>query len=295
MTTVADLIEQTIDHLYGGMRQALTILVDAIDASTTTVKLTETSEVGVGAFLSIDDELMYVRAVNTATTQATVIRGMRGTTAAAHDSGVLVEVNPKFPRYRIRRSLGEEIRSFPTDVHGVLSVDLTTSTDGAGYDLDGVPATYLSILDVQLGPYSSDTSTAVVRPNYYEVRNADLDTYPSGAGIVLTGAVGGIRDLRVTVAVPFNTSSMADTVNVESAIGLPASMLDIPPMGAAARLMVGREVKRTFGEGQSEPRRAEEVPVGSSSGTATFLRREVQRRIAEEMTRLRSQYPMRRT
>jgi hypothetical protein len=295
VTTVAELIEQTYDHVYGGQRQSLTLLDGAMDASQTTAVLQEVDEVSVGSFLGIEDELLYVRAVNTATRTVTVIRGQRSTTAAVHADAVLVEVNPKFPRYRVRRALQEEIRSWPSDLYRVDEIDIDTVSGTAGYDITGLSSDFLHVLDVQLGPRTNSLDGAVVRPSWEIMRGADTSIYASGTGLILTSGFGGARDVRVTVALPFTTTTFTDATVVETTVGLGVSMVDIPPLGAAARLMVGREIKRTFGEGQPEPRRAEEVPVGSASGTATFLRREVTRRIGEEIIRLRALHPIRRS
>jgi hypothetical protein len=272
------------------MRQTFTLTAEAVSNSETDIDLAEIDDVSLGSFLAIDDELMYVRAITPASKTATVIRGQRATSAVTHANGALVEINPKFPRYRVRRALGEEIRAWTSEVFSVAEVDLDTTSGTAGYDLVGVPAGFLTILDVQLGPRSGITDGAVVKANWDLVRNADTSIYPSGNGLVITSGLGNARDLRVIYAVGFDTSSLADSTDVEADIGLATSMLDIPPLGAAARLMVGREVKRTFGEGQPEPRRSEEVPVGASSGTATYLRREANRRLGEEAVRLRALY-----
>jgi hypothetical protein len=266
-----------------------------MDASQTTAVLQEVDEVSVGSFLGIEDELLYVRAVNTATRTVTVIRGQRSTTAAVHADAVLVEVNPKFPRYRVRRALQEEIRSWPSDLYRVDEIDIDTVSGTAGYDITGLSSDFLHVLDVQLGPRTNSLDGAVVRPSWEIMRGADTSIYASGTGLILTSGFGGARDVRVTVALPFTTTTFTDATVVETTVGLGVSMVDIPPLGAAARLMVGREIKRTFGEGQPEPRRAEEVPVGSASGTATFLRREVTRRIGEEIIRLRALHPIRRS
>jgi hypothetical protein len=294
MTTVADLIEATFDHLYQEHRPSLTTLTVAALSGDATITVASTDNFGPGTFLAIGDELLYVTATNSTTGVCNVLRGQRATTAAAASIGAVVEINPKFGRYRVRRALQDEIRSWPSDVYRVASVNLDTASGTSGYDLTGV-GTFLDILDVQIGPRSSVPDVAVVRANYEVLRNADTAIYTSGTGIVLTGLIPSeARDLRVVYSAPFVTTSMVDAVDAEATIGLAASMLDIPPLGAAARLMTGREVKRTFGEGQPESRRAEEVPPGMSSGTATYLRREATRRLGEEAVRLRSIYQIRR-
>ncbi len=296
MTTVADLIEETVDHLYGSSRQTLTTLDGAVTAAATSLIVAHSDDIGPGSFVAIGDELIYVQAVTSASRTLTVIRGQRGTTAEAHADGALVDINPIFPRYRIRRALQAEIRSWPSDLYRVDSVDLVTASGTSGYDLDGIASDYLSILDVQLGPRSTVNDLAIVKPNYYEVRNADLDIYPSGNGIVFTGYwPSEARDLRVTVAAPFDVESFDDEDDAEDDIGLAPSQVDIPPMGAAWRLMIARDVKRSFGEGQGEPRRAEEIPPGFAGSIATFLKRTRDQRLADEVVRLRALHPIRRS
>lgn len=296
MTTVADLIEQAWDRLYTDHRRSLDFLDGSLDASTTSVVLADGTQATEGGELAIDDEMLYVRSWNSGTKTATVRRGHRGTTAAAHDDDAEVDVNPKFPRYQVRRALGEEIRSWTPDVFRVEAIDIDTASGVSGYDIASIADDFLDVLDVQLGPRPGVDDAAVVRTSFYLTRGADTAIYPSGVGLVLTGLIPSEpRDLRVIVSRGFTTTSLDDDTDAEADIGLPASMLDIPPLGAAARLMVGREVKRTFGEGQGETRRAEEVPVGAASGTATYLRREVTRRLGEEAIRLRAQYPIRRS
>jgi hypothetical protein len=75
--------------------------------------------------------------------------------------------------------------------------------------------------------------------------------------------------------------------------GLPATCMDLLPLGAAIQLVVGREVKRNWTESQPDPRKAQEVPPGavvaSVKGWATIR----QQRIDAEADRLSQQYPAR--
>lgn len=296
MTTVADLIEATRDHLYGNSRQMLTTLDGAITAAATSLILANVTDVTRGSFLSIEDELVYVDTVVAASRTCTVIRAQRGTVAATHADDVLVEVSPIFPRYRIRQMLQAEIRSWPSDLFTTLSVDLTTASSTSGYDLADIPSDYLRILDVQLGPRSGIEDFGVVRVAYDEVRGADTGIFPSGNGIVLTGYVPDhARDLRVTVAVPFDVETFDDNDDAEDDIGLPPSLHDVPPIGAAWRLMMARDVKRSFGEGQGEPRHAEEIPFGGAGSVATFLKRTRDQRLADEIIRTKAIYGIRRS
>lgn len=294
MTTVSALIEQTFQYLYANARQNLNVLASTVTSSATTLSFTyAVDEMAQGSFVAIGDELAYVLSVDRSAKTAEVLRGQRGSTAAAHASGAVVDVNPRFPRYRVKAALQDEIASWPSSVYRVTALNLDTTSGKAGYDLVGLVGDF-TVLDVQLGPQTTSNWSDWTRVNYSLVRNGDLAAFPSGAGIVLTGyRPTQARDLRVVVSQPFDTSTWEDNTDLEEDCGLPASAVDIPPMGAAYRLIMSKDIRRAFGEGQGEPRRSEEIPPGFSASTATYLRRERDRRLGEEAMRLLSLYPLR--
>jgi len=74
---------------------------------------------------------------------------------------------------------------------------------------------------------------------------------------------------------------------------LSSPMEDCLRYGAAWRMMSHREVKRTFTEGQGEPRNAEETPPGHITQIAEQMRRMRNERMAEEARRLAAEYPWR--
>jgi hypothetical protein len=76
-----------------------------------------------------------------------------------------------------------------------------------------------------------------------------------------------------------------------SSTGLLPSAQDLPPIGAAIRLMSGREIKRNFTEGQGDTRRASEVPPGAIMQSSRNLQILRQQRIAAEAARLDALYP----
>ena len=77
-----------------------------------------------------------------------------------------------------------------------------------------------------------------------------------------------------------------------STTGLQASAYDLPPLGAAIRLMSGREIKRNFTETQGDSRRATEVPAGAVQQSSTGLKLLRAQRIVAECARLNSLYPI---
>lgn len=295
MTTVADLVEQTFDHLYSQSRQQFNVLDGALTTTGATVTFEHApSDVTRGSYLSIDDELMYVISVDQSAKTAVVLRGQRGTRKAVHADGALVDINPRFPRYLVKRALRDEVRSWPSSVYRIDTLDLSASDGVAGYDLIGVGDDFYSIIDLQYGPAAGSVAVDVTRTAYTIYREGDPVTFPSGAGVVLTGvAPSDARDVRVVLALPFDTTVWENTTDLVDDVGLAESMLDIPPIGAAWRLMSGRDIKRSFGEGQGESRRAEEVPAGFAGSIATFHKRTRDARLSDEAVKLLGRHPMR--
>jgi hypothetical protein len=70
-------------------------------------------------------------------------------------------------------------------------------------------------------------------------------------------------------------------------------MLDVLDMGIKWRLLGDSEVGRSARNAQDVPRRAEEVPPKSASDEAVRIYPLYVRRKAEEIDRLRWQYPLR--
>ncbi len=64
-------------------------------------------------------------------------------------------------------------------------------------------------------------------------------------------------------------------------------------MGAAARLMLAREIPRSDTNAQAQSRLAEEVPVTAMLQAAQALDRKTKNRLADEARRLREYFPYR--
>ena len=290
MTTVADLVEDTKRHLYGTSRLALNVLDTTIGELPTSVTLTyDVQGIQQGSIISIDDEIMYVFNVDSTTKTATVHRGFMGTVPAAHLGGALVEVNPRFPRQFIKEALKQEINSyaprlFRVTAHNVPASGITTSFDMPVSD-------YLHVVDIY-GERSGYTGRSRLL-HYNDIRDADPVDFPSGSSLHILEPVSSTTILRVRVARTFDTSIFNDATEVEGTIGLEDYMIDIPPIGAAWRLLSSRETPRTNMAAQPEPRRAEEVPPGHISTVANTLRDIRNHRISEAQFMLRERYPYR--
>ncbi len=291
-TTVADLVEATRQHLFASYRPEYNFLNGAINDSATslTLDISPLTGVGRGTILGIDDELIYVKSVSSQT--CTVVRGWLGTTAASHDDAASVEVNPRFPRQVIVDALRSEIDSWGPSVFYQDTITVPGNTIARAYDLTSLGDFY-DVTEVSREPYTWETAATWPTVEVKVKRNLPTTSFPSGNAMFLPSVLQAAVDLQVVVHKPFVTSTFADATDVNSTVKLSTSMNDIPPYGAAWRLLSTREIKRTFADAQPEARNVEAVPPGYTDQTAARLKRIRDDRLDEEAARLRSKIPLR--
>lgn len=290
MATALDAIVETRSHLEGGSRGERNRLDLAMDASQTTATL-EFSMGGIrrGAVISVDLELMYCWSV--AGQVVTVQRGYLGSTATIHADASIVEVNPVWSDYQILRALNGELAAYSSPIHGlyrVRTVDLVFSAARAGYDLTGA-TDIIDVIDVNaVGIVAGDRHRL---SRFRIIRNQDTADFASGSALYLYDDAYTGRPIRVAYKAPFTALPTNTTATDLATTGLLATAYDIPPLGAAARLVAPREVARSRTDVQPEPRRAEDVPPGTSRQAAGGLLALRNQRLVEESARLASYYP----
>lgn len=299
MTTVLDLVNATKRQLHGAVNDDRNLLTNPVDDNDTTITLTyELSTIRQRGRIAIEDEILYVWEIDPTSKTAIVERGLDGSTAAAHSAGAIVEANPRFSRFAIVEALRDEINSYGPKLYQVATVDVVTTTTtlssdaGRGYDLTGVTDVYGVLAVNRQADITGDTNWPQVR-NWRLARNMPLASFASGNALFIYSepTISSGLTVRVTYATSFDTIPFDLTTDVVADVGLPQSATDIPPYGAAWRLMVGREVSRTFGEGQSEPRNATEVPPGAAMNASRVLLDIRTRRLEEEHRKLLATYP----
>lgn len=267
-----------------------TLAVALSDTTGTTVSLgTALGGIVAGSSFEVDTEMMYVTSANPSTNTCTVIRGSDGSTAATHAQGAQVTVNPRFPAFDCFLALNDTLRDLTaSNYFQMKAVTLTFDAGVFGYNLTGV-TDLVDLYTVRIK--RSGTQQVWDRVDNFTLhRNMDPAEFASTFALFLYDLPGSNgQPMRVLYKAPFGLlTATSDDVSVT---GLPTSSYDVPPIGAALRLLAGREVKRNFTEGAAESRRAGEVPPGAVLGSMRGLQALFDRRVESEVKGLLAAYP----
>jgi hypothetical protein len=294
MSTLRQIVDQTRhDWLMQGQREVIARLSGALSDTTGVIVTLSGQSPVAGMVLTIDSEDIYVIAASgAATTDA--IRGYNGTTAATHLNSALVTINQRFTDFRIIRAINDELRSFTAPPNGLFrprTVTLTPVAGQSGYDL-GVSTDFLDVLSVQVRDVTGSITLSWMRDSMWRVeRNMPTDDFASGIAIFFRRGVPVDHDVLVTYAATYTAVTSANlAAEISTTTGLQTTAEDILPVGAALRLVPGREVRRNFSDTRPESRPAADVPPGAIARSADGLRILRLQRIAEERARLAGQY-----
>lgn len=292
MTSASDLVAETRQHLLHGTREGINKLATTLDADDTDVVLTyDLRGVQEGAVISLGLERMYVWSSTVSSKTASVERGWDGTIAVAHTAGEIVRVNSRFDDFAIFRALNEDILDLSSPENGlfqVTSLDLTYATTTYGYDLNASMIGAPLLVEAE---YPGGTGNWSRLSGWQFNPNADSTDFPSGKSLHLLGDQGSPgRTVRVVYAAAFET--FLDLTDDTEDIGLPDTCADIPPLGAAARLLAGRASRRSDLDAQGSTRRSEEVSTNDALASPRGLLAQRQMRINSEAARLAALYPV---
>lgn len=272
-------------------RSEINRLEVAMTASTATIAVSfDLRGVKPGSVLRIDNESLYVWDVASQT--AVVERGWDNTTAVAHAVGAVVEINPRFHNDEITDALLDDVRAWPETIFRVVTLQADIGATERAINLPVQATTVLRVLRAQR---DQPTGTYATLPDL-DVRldrSQPVGSFASGNSIVLqTPELGRAATLYITLAVKFNLSTWTDATDVESTVGLSTSLLDIPPLGAAARLLGAAEAARSD-PAAIGPQEAADVPATATSKVADWYWGMWRRRLSDEEARLGELYGVR--
>lgn len=297
MTTVDDLIDETEAHLTGLVGGSYNRLSADITSTTQQSIQLEFDAKGVvpGSVIGVGVEDIFVlEASSDVVTKC--IRGFRGSTAVTHTTGELITVDPRFTRFRMMKAMQQEVASWGARLYAVNGETISLAADTRGYSLAALGSRFLHVIQAQAEPTTIYTPNSSTWPDveFRVAREMDSSDFSGGNAIFFNDYLyqGTGRRVRLTFAYRFDPSTW--TVNSDPVVdtGLAESMLDIPPLGAAWRLMISQEVRRTDSSAQGQSRRAEEVPAAAALQSTQALKAMRDARIAEEQLTLLATYGM---
>jgi len=273
----------------------------------------EEDSLDAGAIIEVDQEIMYTTALNNVTNKITVRRGQRGTTATVHAENAIIKIQPTFPRKNVYEAVVDQIKNLYPTLFATETIELTASTgykllgthgtDGDTYNYLVTPLKAISqYTDWQSGSdqtglkYNGVAIEMIDLPNPFtytdDTQTERTKTYTTGPDVVHAVQFVDISAGH-TVFVTFKKKFVEPTSELTTlaTVGLEIEYEPIIMTGAAAQLVVGKDISRLNTSYITEQLEAATSPVGSSNSISQSLLRYQQLLITQARSNLRSKYP----
>lgn len=285
MSTFAQLTDQVLLHLEGDSldQSEQTFLTADIGSGNTVLSVDDASKISSG-LAEIEDELIWVKSVDTSTntiTLSTLGRGFRSTTAASHSSGAVVTNNPRYSRFRVKQAINTAIRNVYPDLYVVKTTEFTYVAARLTY---GIPSDVDQIHNVAwqvVGP------SRVWKPikTYTYTPNANTTSFPTGKTIDIWEGITPGRTVRVSYIAA--TTPLANNGDEFSTVtGLATTAEETIVYGACYRLVGFAEAPRLQVTSVESSFRATSVPVGAAQNAGKFFYAMYQESLAQERERM---------
>ena len=290
MTTIADLVADARRMTYGSMTEQINLVGSAAAAAATSVILDlDVSGITPGMVLSCGLNVWYVRGTTTSTNEVFLIPGYDNSPKDAVSVGDIVTVKPKVTDWYLFNIINDELRKLSSPTSGLYRIGSWSVNVSPTYQTYEVPIEALNMTNLARVRYRwpgtpdvwSDIRTSSYRWIVSEGSNKIqlLVNVPSGT------------EIEFTYKAPFVLATSLADDPVEDC-GLSETMLDIPPLGAAASLLRTTDARRNQITAQGDARRAAEVPSSVNLSTASVLDREYKMRVQDEYARLIQRLPI---
>lgn len=284
MTTMADLVNAARSNAFGSMPEVLNIIADDVAAGATSIELDmDVTGIQEGNILSCGLNVWYVRSVNATTRIVTVIPGRQGAPSPAVGAGSVVYIQPEVTDWFLFGAVNDAIRAMSSPLMGLYKRATWTASTDSTYQTYAIPEaaqSMLSLIGVRYRETSNPDSWIALESRAYEVQR-------SQNVIRVRRNIPASAELEFRYRAPF-TVATALTDNPVTVCGLADSMLDIPPLGAAAQVARSMEGRRNQVQVQGDPRRAEEVQQTGNLRLASSWDVDFAERCNQEYARLLS-------
>jgi hypothetical protein len=290
VTTIADLVADARRMTYGSMTEQINLISsNAAAGATTIVCELDVSGITPGQILSSGLNVWYVKGSNTNTNELYVIPGYDNSPQGAVTVGDMVTIKPRVTDWYLFNTINDEIKKLSSPMNGLYKIGSWTENVSPTYQTYEVPSGALDMTSLARVRYRwpgtpdvwSDIRTSSYRWIVSEGANKIqlLVNIPSGT------------EIEFTYRAPFTEAASLADDPVEDC-GLAETMLDIPPLGAAATLLKTTDSRRNQISSQGDPRRAGEVPASANLSSAAAMDRDYKMRVQDEYARLLQRLPI---
>ena len=303
-----DLQPYTLLTSSGGINSSVTTI--SFDGSLLTQEEEDVMEAG--SIIEIGRELLLCKELDTPNNTVTVVRGVRGTTAATHSEGAIVKIAPPFPRQVVYDAVVDQINNlFPT----LFAVETQSVQSSNGYTLLGTydsPGTNNYLVSVlkaisQFTDFSAGSDQTGVVFNPVSVQMIQLpnpftyvdDTSTERTITYTTGPnqVNALQFFNIdqghTCYVTFKKKFVEPTAETDTlaTIGLEDEYEPIVMAGVAAQMMSSRDIPTATADYITDQLAVSNFPVGSANSIRNSLLQYQQLLITQARKYLRAKYP----
>lgn len=291
MPEFRELVDEALSVLQGNTIDvpAMGTLVGPLTATSTEVGIDFGGSPGAArpnGYIEIGHELLMVSTFNPQTGMATVPswgRGAAGSKAVTHNAGDQVTVRPRYPRFRIARTINQVIDGLSPTLFAVKTLPPTVKdADHAGDVAIPLPADAIRVLrvDVQApGPFAERR----VHRRWW------IDTV-AGQRVLVVRECGPVAVDVTYAGTPARLSNVTDDFATVS--GLPASCADLVVLGALARLVLAPDAAHLQVTDVQAAQRSEQVQPSSGTTLARYYQALFTARLDSEQQRLQQTFPI---
>ena len=210
-----------------------------------------------GSILELEQELVRVLTYDAVGASVTVLRGQYGTVAVAHTTPLFISLNPSYTRASVFEAVGDNIIALSPRLYTVGVEYLSTVSQGIYPINDNLAVQVLSA-------WANDWTTSTNM--HSEI--VDFHQLAGGRAIISNFPGGGAAWFRYRrrMAKPATES------DVLSELGVDDRWIGVVIVGAAADLMVGKDIPVTQVEWVKSVLEAENIRVGTRMSIAAGLR-----------------------
>jgi len=290
VTTIADLVADARRMTYGSMTEQINVIYANAPAGATTLTM-ELDVTGItpGSIFCSGLNVWYVKAVNAGTQEVYVIPGYDNSPQEAVNVGDIVLIKPRVTTWYLFNAINDEIRKLSSPMSGLYRVGTWVTDVSPTYQTYEVPSEALDMTNILRVRYRWPGTPDV----WSDIRTSSYRWIVSETGnkIQLLVNIPSGTEIEFTYKAPFvEAASLDDDPIVDC--GLAQSMLDLPPLGAAATLLKTTDARRNQISVQGDARRAGEVTSGANLSSAAMMDRDYKMRVQDEYARLIQRFPI---